>query len=431
MRGIDLGQPSVRASPAHWSHAASGHRFYFEQRFSIMAELRIDPSPLPTPGGFALWNLGFRPFFLLAGGFAAVSVGVWTLEFAGWFGTHAWLRNPAWHAHEMLFGYALAVVVGFLFTAVRNWTQQPTPSGRALAGIAALWVAARLCVAADAPLAAAAADSAFALAAALGIAIPLLASRNRRNYFFVLLIAGLGCANLAFYLAMAGWIDIPARLGLQVALDLILFVVAVMGGRVIPMFTNGGVPGAGATRRPWLERASLGSLLAVLGGDLFGVPEIAVASLCAVAACAHAARLALWHPLRTVRVPIVWILHASYAWIAVSLALRALAGFDLAADSVATHALTVGAIGGITLGMMTRVARGHTGRPLTAGAAETTAFALVQSAALVRVFVPLAAPQMLLAAVLASAALWVAAFTLFTLTYWPILTRPRADGAPG
>lgn len=396
-----------------------------------MAALRIDPAASAAPRGFALWNLGFRPFFLLAGAFAAVSVTVWTLEFAGWFGTHAWLRNPLWHAHEMLFGYAFAVVVGFLFTAVRNWTQRPTPSGLLLAGIVALWIVARLSVLAGLPVLAAAADTAFALAAAAGIAVPLLASRNRRNYFFVLLLAGLGCANLAFHLAMSGRIDIPVRFGLQVGLDLILFVIAVMGGRVIPMFTNGGVPGAAASRRPWLERVALGSVLAVLAADAFGAPEVLVVSACAVAACAHAARVSLWHPLRTIRVPIVWVLHASYAWIAGSLALRALAGLDLVQASLATHALTVGAIGGMTLGMMTRVARGHTGRPLTAGTAETLMYALVQAAALVRVLLPLAAPQMLLTAVLVSAALWAAGFTLFTLTYWPILTRPRMDGAPG
>lgn len=391
----------------------------------------LKPTPAPERRGFSLWNLGFRPFFLLAGAYAAVSVGCWALEFTGLVGTHAWLRNPLWHAHEMIFGYAFAVVAGFLLTAVRNWTQQPTPTGWALAGLASLWLAARALVFADLPGPALAADLAFTLAVAFSIARPLLASRNRRNYFFVPLLAGLGCANFVFVASTAGWIDLPLRYGLQAGLDLILFVIAVMGGRVIPMFTNGGVPGAGATRLAWLERLSLGSLLAVLGADLAGAPGWLVAALCAPAALAHAARLALWHPLRTAGVPIVWILHASYAWIAVSLGLRALAGLDLVAASLASHALTVGAIGGLTLGMMTRVSRGHTGRPLKTGATETAAYALIQSAALVRVFLPLALPHALPMSALISGALWVAAFTLFTLSYWPILTRPRLDGQPG
>ena len=393
-----------------------------------MALLRIEPPPVAPPPGFALFDLGFRPFFLLAGAFAALSVACWTIEFTGWSGSHAWLRDPLWHAHEMIFGYAFAVIVGFLFTAGRNWTQHPTPRGALLAGIAALWVTARICVLADQPLPAAAADTAFALAAALGLAHPLWKSRNRRNYFFVPLLAGLGCANLVFCLATAGRIDLPLRLGLQIGLDLILFVISVMGGRVIPMFTNGGVAGAGAVRLPWLERVSLGSVLALLAADLLAAPAVVVACICAAAALAHAARLALWRPLRTLRVPIVWILHASYAWIGIALGLRALAGFELVPVSAAAHALTVGAIGGLTLGMMTRVARGDTGRALVAGSVETAAFALVQAAALVRVLVPLAAPPMLLAAVTASAALWVAAFSLFTFTYWPIL--PRARGRP-
>jgi uncharacterized protein involved in response to NO len=150
-----------------------------------------------------------------------------------------------------------------------------------------------------------------------------------------------------------------------------------------------------------------------------------------VAALAHGARLALWAPLRTRRHPIVWILHLSYAWIVVHLVLRGLAELGWVSPVAATHALTVGAIGGLTLGMMTRTARGHTARPLTVGRAEVIAYVLVHAAALIRVLVPLIVPQFYAAGILISAALWSAAFGVFTFVYYPVLTRPRLDRRPG
>ena len=360
----------------------------------------------PSPRRFALWNLGFRPFYLLAGLFAALSILAWTAQFAGWLDSPVYPGDPRWHAHEMIFGYAFAVIVGFLFTAGRNWTNQPTPTGMTLAAIAALWLAARVLVLTPWHALAAAADVAFAIAATIGMALPLLASRNRRNYFFVPLLLGFGAVNLAFYLAMAGVIDFPVRRGLQVGLDLILIVVTVMGGRVIPMFTDSAIPGTHAARRVWLERTVLGSTLGLLAVDLLNLPPVAVAVIAAIAGVAHAARLALWKPWATAGHPIVWILHLSYAWIAIHLVLRALAAFEAVPETLATHALTVGAIGGITLGMMTRTSRGHTGRPLLASRIETAWYALVHLAAAVRVFLPLAAPTLQLPAIVASGILW-------------------------
>ena len=394
-----------------------------------MAGLTILEPETPAARRTALWDLGFRPFYLLAGVLAAISVPLWVAEFAGVLG-HAFLRSPLWHAHEMIFGFAFAVIVGFLFTAGRNWSGQPTPAGWRLAAIAALWLAGRLLVLSPWPLLAAAADTAFALAAALGLAVPLVAARNRRNYFFVVLLLGMGAANLVFHLTMAGVLDLPLQFGLQLGLDLILFVMVVMGGRVIPMFTNNGVPGCGARRAPWLERVAPGSVLAMLVVDAVVAPAPALAAVCALAALAQAARLALWKPWRTLRHPLVWVLHAAYAWIAVYLALRAGAALDLVPASAATHALTVGAVGGMTLGMMTRTARGHSGLPLTPGAAETAGYVLLNLAALARVGTPLLWPAAYLPAVAVSGALWALAFALFVWRFAPILLRARADGRP-
>lgn len=382
------------------------------------------------PSAWALWNLGFRPFYLAAGLFAAIAVLLWTAHFAGWISI-GHLAHPYWHAHEMVFGYALAVITGFLFTAVRNWTNLPTPAGGRLAAIVLLWAAARIMLATPWPLLSAAADMAFMFAVAAGIGTPLIASGNRRNLSFIALLAALAGANLAFHLAMSGRLDIAPRDILQLALNLVAFLMALMAGRVIPMFTSNAIPGTRTVRNATLERVALASLLVLAAADLAGLHATVIALIAGVSAVAHAWRLALWAPLATGGRPILWILHTSYAWIVLYLALRALAGFDLVSQSVAIHALAVGALGGLTLGMMTRTARGHTGRPLEAGRREITCYVLIHLAALVRVFGPIAAPSLYREAVTLSGLLWTAAFIAFVSKFWTILVRPRADGRPG
>jgi uncharacterized protein involved in response to NO len=382
-----------------------------------MALLTPGEPQMAAPRGFALFALGFRPLYLLAGAYAALSVPLWALQYAGWLPG----GNPLWHAHEMLFGYAFAVIAGFLLTAVRAWTSRPTPTGGALAGIAALWVLARIAGFFSLP-AAALVDALFALAVAWGIGRPIYASRNR-NWSFIFFVLALGAASVAFATA-------DPRVALAVGLDVVLFVIAVMGGRVIPAFTNSAVIGARARRNRWVEYGSLGSVLLLIFVDVLQW-QLAAAVLCLVAAGLHAARVALWAPLATRGRPILWILHLSYAWIAVHLVLRGLAGFDLVPAALATHALTVGVVGGLTLGMMTRTSRGHTARPLKVGSWEVAAYVLVHAAAAVRVLFPLVVPGAYASFVELSAVLWFAAFAVFTVVYYPILSRPRLDGQPG
>lgn len=391
--------------------------------------LKIEERPSPR-SGFALWQLGFRPFYLLASVFAALSIGLWALQFAGVL-AQPYLRGPIWHAHEMLFGFALAVVVGFLFTAGRNWSNRPTPTSATLAALAALWVAGRVLVLTPFGWAAAVVSTAFPLAAAIALAIPFIAARNRRNYFFVGLLLLMSAAEWLVHLSQLGVVALPGWAGIQLALDALLFIMAVMAGRVIPMFTNNGVPGAGATRQPWVEKAALGSVLALLAADALNLGGAALALVAGFGALAHLARWALWRPWKTAPAPLVWVLHAAYAWVPLHLALRALSAFGVVAPSLATHALTVGAAGGLIIGMMTRTALGHTGRALCAGRSEVACYVLVLLAALVRVGVPLLAPALTLPAVLGSAALWSAGFALYAVTYWPVLTRARIDGRPG
>jgi uncharacterized protein involved in response to NO len=330
----------------------------------------------------------------------------------------------------MLFGFTMTVIAGFLFTAVRNWTAQPTPTGASLAAIATLWLAGRVLVLTPLGWASALVNAAFPIAVAAGIGVPLLRAGNRRNYFFVALLLAVAAAVLAVHLAQLGVLELPGWLGIQIALDVVLFVMTVMAGRVVPMFTNNGVPGAGAERWSWLEKTVLGATLAVLAGDALQLHGAMAIVLLAIAAAAHLARWILWRPWRTLRTPLVWILHAAYAWIPMHLVLRALAEAQVVPSPLAAHALTIGAIGGLTLGMMTRTARGHTGRELRVDRFEVACFAFVLAAAVIRVFGPLTGVDYA-GSVLVSGGLWSLAYGIYAVRYWPVLTRPRLDGKPG
>ncbi|MEO8311867.1 MAG: NnrS family protein [Caldimonas sp.] len=395
-----------------------------------MALLRIaEPRPR-LENRFALFDLGFRPFYLLASIFAALSVPLWALQFSGLL-SRPYLTGAVWHAHEMLFGFTLAVIVGFLFTAGSNWSGQPTPKGWWLAGIAALWTLARILVLTPFAWAAAAVNVAVPLTAAIALAIPFVKSGNRRNYFFVGLLCLMAVACALVHLSQMGVLPPVSGLAIQVALDIVLFIMAVMAGRVIPMFTNNGVPGAGASKHPTLEKAALGSVLVLMVADALALHGAALATVATVAMAAHLGRWLRWHPWNTRKAPMVWVLHLAYLWVPIHLLLRALAESGIVAASAATHALTVGAAGGLVIGMMTRTARGHTARPVCADGVDVACYVLVAAAAAVRVALPLAAPAQTLPAVWASALLWSAGFALYAIRYWPVLTRPRLDGRPG
>ena len=388
------------------------------------------PEAPADPSRFALWDLGFRPFFLLASVFSVVSGLMWVAQYAGWL-TATYLRGPVWHAHEMLFGYTLAVMAGFLLTAVRNWTSRPTATGAPLIALVALWVCGRVLVLTSFEVAAAVVNAAFPVAIAVAIGIPLVRARNARNYFFIgllLLVAGL---ILVVHLSLREGSALSPRLGLSLALDVVLFIMAVMAGRVIPMFTNSGVPGASATRHALVEKLAPGSVLLLFVADLLQLHPPVVGIVALVSAAVHGVRLYLWRPWRTLTTPLVWILHAAYAWIVIHLILRGLSAFDLIPASLAIHALTIGAIGGLTIGMMTRTARGHTGRRLQADGYEFAAFAFVMLAAFVRVFGGMVSPSLYVASVQLTGIFWAAAFGLYAVRYWPVLTRARLDGKPG
>ncbi|OGA20037.1 MAG: hypothetical protein A3I01_12315 [Betaproteobacteria bacterium RIFCSPLOWO2_02_FULL_65_24] len=391
-----------------------------------------EPSvPGPAPRRVALFNLGFRPFYLLAALFAAVGMLAWmaALEGVGWEGE---MSPLAWHQHEMVFGFALAVMAGFLLTAGQVWTGVRMPHGWTLALIAAHWLAARVLLFTGPPLVAAAVDVAFpfVLAAVLGRAI--IAAGSRRNYFAVALLCALGLANLWFYLEQAAVGGIVPGLSVQAALYLVMLMVVVIGGRVVPSFTASALPLAGVrVRNPVLDWSALGFTLLAFAGALAAAPAWFVAPAAGAAALLHAVRQWRWAPWATRHRPLLWILHVSHAWIPLGLALLALASLGWVAPDVPLHAFGAGAIGGMIMGMITRTALGHTGRPLQVGWPEIASYVLVHAAALARVAASLLPADAYAALVSAAGHLWALAFILYFVVYLPRLVLPRIDGKPG
>ena len=385
----------------------------------------------PVPQGMPWLRLAFRPFYLGAALLAALIVPLWVAVFLG---AVSWQPTPPpllWHAHEMLFGFAIAVIVGFLMTAGKSWTGLATPRGPALGFLILLWLSARV-AALVAPYAVfAVLDLALLPSVGLIFLRLLIRSRNWRNVPLALILLLLTLVNLTFHLSANGLIDLAPMRSLYAGLAFIVVIECVMAGRVVPFFTTSALPQLKIIGLPWLDRSALAAT--VIGMTLW-VTEwhngLAAAAL-ALAFALNLVRQWRWHPLATLGRPILWILHGSHLWLSLGLGLLALAQAGLVPTSIGVHALGVGATGGLIIGMMTRTARGHTGRPLTAGAAELAAYVLIMIAALLRVLLPLLAPSLYGYALMTSAGAWSASFLIYLWQYTPWLVSARSDGKDG
>ena len=394
-----------------------------------------EPSAAPQPRGWPLLRLGFRPFYLGAAVFALLAIPLWVALFLGQWNLTMALPPLLWHAHDMLFGFAIAVILGFLLTAVKAWTGLATPRGAFLGALALLWLAARV----------AAVTGPYALYAVLDLALlPLVAAvltrlllraGNRRNLPLAGMLMLLALANGVFHLGVIGAIDVSPLTPLYAALALIVMIECVIAGRVIPAFTMSATPGLKLQVRAPVERAALAlTALALLlwvlapasaGWNMVGGLVFSLAAL------AQVGRLLQWRPALTRHRPILWILHVSYAWIPFGLALLAAARFGWVGVSAGVHALAIGATAGLIIGMITRTARGHTGRALQVSRPEITAYVLVMLAAAVRVLLPLTVPSWLPLALVVAAAAWSVAFAIYLFIYTPWLLQTRFDGKDG
>jgi uncharacterized protein involved in response to NO len=381
---------------------------------------------------------GFRLAFLLAGLAAALLVPAWVavLVYGAPLGS-AW-PPTLWHAHEMLFGFVAAAIAGFLLTAVPSWTGQRGFGGAPLLLLGILWIGARALDATSSAWPAAlvfAVDVGFLLLLVALFTPPLLRERNRNTPLLLVLLVLTAC-NCAFHRAVTRHDPPAAAHALLVGIDIVLLLVTIVGGRIIPAFTATALRAAGGTARvfarPGVGATAIAAMLAVALVDLLWPAGRAAAALAAFAALAQVLRLLQWRSLHTLREPMVWVLHAAYAWLPLGLALKCAAllwGF--AASAFWLHALTVGVMSTMILGVMTRVALSHTGRPMRIGTLTTAAYMLLLLAGLMRVF-GLELPGIdYVAVIVLSAVFWSAAFLIFLFVYAPMLWLPRTDGRAG
>jgi uncharacterized protein involved in response to NO len=394
------------------------------------AGLQAQSEDFPLPG-WPLFRLGFRPFYLGAAAFALFAVPYWIVGLLGWVTLPSTMPPLLWHAHEMLYGFAVAVIVGFLLTAGKAWTGLATPRGTTLAAMAGLWLAARL-AALGAPYAVyALLDMALLPWVAWVLTRVLLKAGNRRNLPLGLILLLLATANLSFHAAVLGWLSIDPLRALHAGLALIVMIECVIAGRVIPAFTMSALPGRQLKVPAWLERGTLAVTAVSLAAWVLLPANPATAAGFAVAALLHATRLWHWQPWRTRARPILWVLHAAYAWLPVGFGLLAWAQLGGVAASVGIHALAVGATAGLIIGMVTRTARGHTGRALTVSRLEVAAYLLVAGAAVARVLLPWVAPAHTANWLVLAASAWAIAFALYLWVFTPWLLSSRLDGKDG
>lgn len=396
--------------------------------------LMIIAEPVPAPPrpagpperGWPLLRLGFRPFYLLSCAGAALLPLLWLAQLYGLPVGAPALPGLGWHGHEMVFGVVVAVVIGFLFTAGRNWTGLDTPRGPLLGALALLWLAARVAGWSGPAALFVALDLALLPLAAAIFARLLLKARNGRNAPLAIALAALATLNALFHAAQAGWLAVAPRRVLEAALLVLLAVASIVAGRVIPNFTGNALPASRPRVRPRLEQAvALATALVPLAW-LVAPGSPLTAALLAAVALLHAARAFGWQPWLTRRVPILWVLHAAYAALPLGLALLAAAAAGVVPATAGLHLLATGALGGLMVGMMSRTSRGHTGRPLHAGRREVAAYALVLLGALLRAGAAFE-PALLPVAGLA----WCGGFALLFSVLLPWLVRARADGRPG
>ncbi|MDH3355068.1 MAG: NnrS family protein [Chromatiales bacterium] len=383
---------------------------------------------------FGLFNLGFRPFFFGAGLSGVVLMTLWMgLYQFQWTLLPAHMPSIQWHAHEMIFGYALAAIAGFLLTASKNWTGVQTLHGTPLALLFILWIAARILFFFDLLMITAIVDNLFVLGVVAGVTYPIVKAKQWNQLGLIVKLVLLLVANILFYLGISGILESGYHTGLYLGLYLILAIIFEMGRRVIGFFIEKGVDETIQLKNwRWVDLSSMSIFLLFTLFDLFlSFPNI-TAALALGLAIVHSVRLYGWYTPGIWQKPLLWSLYIAYMFIIFGFALKASTVWFGVSYVLAIHAFTVGGVGMITMGMMARVALGHTGRSVFDPPKSLTIFfILLLAAAVVRVILPLFSIGDYAMLMLISQGLWVAAFTLFTLVYAPMLFTRRIDGGPG
>ncbi len=373
---------------------------------------------------------GFRPFFLLGALYSIVILLIWGGFFAGYVLPPSFMINfISWHGHEMIYGFTMAIVAGFLLTAVANWTGREPARQIHLAGLCALWLVGRVVMNFDLGLpeiAIIVVEGAFILALALSLCIPLLKKWNNRNFVFLVLLSILLACDMTFLITQDSIL-------LYVAVMIIVTMISLVGGRIIPAFTVVAIHERGEeakqTPQEKLDVMVFISLaLIILALVFIGQEGAVLAGTAFLSAIIHALRLRRYHTRRILGDPMVWILHVGYGWVVVGLLLVGISALDFIPFVIALHAFTAGAIGSMTLGMMCRLALTHTKRKLNSTKPTVLSFSLLQCAAIMRIFGVSMVPDYTVEWLIGSAALWALSFALYILIYTPIMWNPKPDG---
>ena len=386
----------------------------------------------------AIFDYGFRPFFLLCGCYALAIVPIWLYRFAHAATPFGALPAMYWHSHEMLYGFVIAAVAGFLLTAVPSWTGSRGFAGRPLIIVVGLWMLGRLAMSTvgAVPFWLTAAAELSLLPVLLALLAPPIFRNANRNAPLLAVVTVLWLIDGAFLFALQRGDAALAGSTMRLAIDFVLILVTVIGGRIVPAFSANAMRARGeavstVTRRP-LEFGVIGAMVAIAITDVFAPDSALSGTLAAVAALAHAFRLSGWRSFRTRGEPILWVLHVAYAWLPVGLALKACALLGGAAWAMKwQHALTMGVFATMILAVMTRASLGHTARPLVVPRAIALAYLLLTAGTVLRVFGVAVFPAHYLLTVSLSGLAWVLSFGIFVVVYAPILWSPRADGKPG
>ena len=396
--------------------------------------INLDDPTSKRVRGVALLQLGFRPFFLLAGLSSALLLFYWGFIFQT--GSERLAYSPiSWHGHEMIFGYVVAVVAGFLLTAAKNWTGKQTLNGATLMLLVLLWLAGRAgaLMAEVLPLwLISLIDLSFIPILAVAVAVPIVQARNYRNLVFIGILLIYAVANGMFHLGTNTVFNNGEAIGIYTGLYTVILLISVMGGRVIPFFIERGLSnGFTAIKRKSIDVSSIALLIGFAILHIAGVDGRLTAAVALAAAIAHGIRLAGWYHHGIWRVPLLWVLVTAYGWIVLGLLLMVPAMLGQLSVMLAIHAITVGGIGLVTAGMMVRVSMGHSGRKLQAPDSLVLSFILLNIAAVVRVLVPIVLPGLYSDAVFVSAMIWGIAFMMFVVRMAPVYWLPRTDGRPG
>jgi len=400
-----------------------------------MQQATFNPQPVKR---FALFELGFRPFFLFASLFSIIATSIWMAAYT--FGLSlpisSYTSPIAWHGHEMVFGYSLAIIAGFLLTAVRNWTGVQTIKGWPLASLVLIWALARTFPLLGLPILsewAALLDLLFIIGLILAVLHPIAKVKQWRQLLIVSILILILAADIVYYLGVLHIVDQGISWGLFSGVYLIMGLIFTLARRVMPFFIERGV-GYKVQLQNWsfIDSSSLLFLAALWIVDVFLKQQLLTALISFVLVLLHGVRLWGWHTKGIWKKPLLWVLFLGYSMFILGFALKSINYFSLYPTSLPLHAFTYGGIGLMTLGMISRISLGHTGRNINEPpTALTWIFLCLFLGVLIRVIMPIIMPSAYLQIIGLAQALWILAFTGFLYNYLMIFIKPRTDGQPG